>query len=118
MACSGLVLNFTWIFKAPAYSKLVRQIVEKVQENSKFITEKRSNVSFAVTDLDAVVCDAAEELACTVTLSDVDFCCFQASWEFKLKQEGVPFNKHQTHYKKMRTLEKQQAAADKDRVWI
>ncbi|XP_077967984.1 nucleolar complex protein 2 homolog [Styela clava] len=79
--------------KMQNYVKLVRQIIEKVEENSKYILDKRSDVSFGVADVTAVT-----------------------AWERTQKTQGVPFHKHYNHYKKLHHRESQHAAADKNRI--
>jgi nucleolar complex protein 2 len=43
--------------KSPNYSKVMKGLMDKVQETSKFIEEKRSKATFALTDKKAVVRD-------------------------------------------------------------
>lgn len=78
--------------KSPQYAKMMRRVVEKVEENMKHITKERSKVTFAVTDDQWV-----------------------DSWESNIKTDGVPFNKHYEVYEKKRMREHTQQIADKDR---
>lgn len=78
--------------KVANYSKIVLQLISKMEENSKLIIDKRSKVSFGVADVDKVM-----------------------QWEKMMEKEGVPFHKHYKNYKKMRQTESRHAVADKDR---
>nr|XP_026692091.1 nucleolar complex protein 2 homolog isoform X1 [Ciona intestinalis] len=74
------------------YLKMMKQIVDRVLEQGEFITKKRSDVTFAVTDVAAVV-----------------------AWENELKGTEMPFTKHYATYRKNRERELSQQIADKDR---
>ncbi|CAK8694755.1 unnamed protein product [Clavelina lepadiformis] len=78
--------------KTPNYSKVIKQIVEKVQENSEFIQRKRSDITFDIKDISAM-----------------------AAWESNLKESGVPFHTKYSEYRKNRQRELVQQIADKDR---
>nr|CAB3264387.1 nucleolar complex protein 2 homolog [Phallusia mammillata] len=94
MSVSAIIVlkKFIKDSKTQNYSKIMRQVVEKVQANSDFINKKRLEVSFQVTDIDAV-----------------------KSWENDLRENGVPFHKVFFQYKKDRQRELAQQIADKDR---
>jgi nucleolar complex protein 2 len=75
------------------YCKVVKGLLEKIQENSKFIEEKRSKVKFSLKDK-----------------REVDF------WIETNKTEGTPLSKWYSRYKVMRERELLMEISDKDAV--
>ncbi|XP_078281155.1 nucleolar complex protein 2 homolog [Rhinoraja longicauda] len=68
--------------KVANYCKQIRQLLEKVQENSSFLTKRRQKATFGVVDKEAV-----------------------ASWEKEVKQEASPLQKYYGSWKKLRDKE-------------
>ena len=68
--------------KVANYSKKMKTILDKIQENSKFIQDKRSKVTFGVRDLDQI-----------------------SSFETQLKAAGTPLSKYYETFKKIKETE-------------
>ena len=68
--------------KVANYSKKMKTILDKIQENSKFIQDKRTKVTFGVRDLDQI-----------------------SSFETQLKAAGTPLSKYYETFKKIKETE-------------
>ncbi|XP_058017196.1 nucleolar complex protein 2 homolog [Ahaetulla prasina] len=79
--------------KIANYCKTIRQLLEKLQENSAFITAKRQKAAFGVADREAV-----------------------ERWEKNVKAEGTPLRTYYVTWKKLREKEIQLEITGKERM--
>ncbi|XP_052081772.1 nucleolar complex protein 2 homolog isoform X4 [Mytilus californianus] len=77
--------------KIANYCKQIKQIVDKVQETSKFITDRRKSVSFSISDDKAIT-----------------------AWEQQCKNIGTPLSKYFSTWRKLRDRELQYQIAAKE----
>ncbi|XP_078696761.1 nucleolar complex protein 2 homolog [Branchiostoma floridae x Branchiostoma belcheri] len=79
--------------KVANYTRQIRQILDKVQETCKFITDRRASVNFSLTDKQAI-----------------------ENWERQTKQQGTPLGKFHDNWRKLRDRELMHEIAGKERI--
>lgn len=79
--------------KSSNYSKKLKELIEKIQENANFMEKERKQVNFALKDYHII-----------------------AGWESNIRNKGTPLQRHYEEYVKRTEKKKRREAADTDTI--
>ena len=101
--------------KSANYCKVIKGLLDKIQENCKIIEERRKNIQFSIKDKKNVVCICfylvlQKHQKCYLTVF------FQAAWIENNRKLGTPLSQWYTRYKTLREREIMMAVSNKENV--
>lgn len=73
------------------YTKKLRQILDKIEQNNQFIIKERKNISFTITDQKQI-----------------------EAWETNVKNKGTPITSFYENWRKLHMMKKQKEATNND----